>query len=186
MDKHLELGGNNMNTLDAIFSRKSVRAFTGDLTEEELGTLLKAACAAPVGRALFENVHLTVITKKDLLDKIDCAGAAILQNPSMHPLYNAPVFILVSAKLSGPNDNVGYSNCAGIVQNMALAAVELGLGSCHIWGAVRGINADPALLTELNLPEGFTPCCGLIVGKTEETYAVRDIPEDKIKIAFIK
>ena len=175
-----------MNTLEAIFSRKTVRAFTGDITEEQPRTLLKAAYAAPVGRALFENVHLTVITRKDLLDKIDRAGAAMMQNPSMHPLYGAPVFILVSAKLSGPNDNVGYSNCACIVQNMALAAVELGLGACHIWGAVRALASDEALLKEVNLPEGFTPCCGIIVGRTDEVYAPREIPENKIKTAFIK
>ena len=69
---------------------------------------------------------------------------------------------------------------------MALAAVELGLGACHIWGAVRAINADEALLKELSLPEGFAPCCGLIAGKTAETYAPREIPEGKIKTAFIR
>ena len=91
-----------MNTMEAIFSRKCVRSFTAAPTEEELSAVLKAAYAAPVGRAMYENVHLTVITNKDLLNKIDANGAAFFGNPAMHPLYNAPVFILVSARLSGP------------------------------------------------------------------------------------
>lgn len=176
-----------MNTLDAIFSRRSIRTFTGNITEEELQTVLKAAYAAPVGRAMYENVHLTVITNRELLDKIDSNAASLFYNPEKpHPLFNAPAYILVSAKLSGSNDNVAFSNCACIVQNMALAAVELGLGACHIWGAVRALASDEALLKEVNLPEGFTPCCGIIVGRTDEVYAPREIPENKIKTAFIK
>ena len=37
-----------MNTLDAIFARKSVRNFCGAPSAEELNTVLKAAYAAPV------------------------------------------------------------------------------------------------------------------------------------------
>lgn len=174
-----------MTTLDAIFSRKSVRSFSGPLTKAELNTVLQAAYAAPVGRALYENVHLTVITNDALISKINEAAIAFFGNPNMDPLHDAPVFILVSAKLSGPADNVGYSNCACIVENMALAAVELGLGSCHIWGATAALNQNPQLVAELNLPEGFIPCCGIIMGKTEEVYAPRDITA-RIATAYIK
>lgn len=174
-----------MNTLETIFSRKSVRSFTGPVSEEELNTLLKSAYASPVGRALYDNVHLTVITKADLLGKIDTNAAAFFQNPAMHPLYNAPMYILVSAKLANPADNVGFSNCATIVENMALAAVALGLGACHIWGATMALSRNEELVKELYLPEGFIPCCGLIVGKTDEAYTERAIPAHKIHTNFI-
>ena len=175
-----------MNTLETIFSRKSVRSFNGPLTEEELATILKAAYAAPVGRAMYENVHLTVITNKELLGKIDTNAAAFFGNPAMHPLYNSPMYILVSAKLANPADNVGFSNCATIVESMALAAVELGLGACHIWGATIALNQNKELVSELNLPEGFTPCCGIILGHTDETYAEREIADNRIITAYIK
>jgi len=176
-----------MNTLDAIFSRRSIRTFTGNITEEELRTVLKAAYAAPVGRAMYENVHLTVITNRELLDKIDSNAASLFYNPEKpHPLFNAPAYILVSAKLSGSNDNVAFSNCACIVQNMVLAAVELGLGVCHIWGATAALNQNAELLKELNLPEGFTPCCGIVVGQTAEVYTKRDIPDGRIQTDFIR
>jgi len=175
-----------MNTLESIFSRKSVRSFTGKPTEDELKTILKAAYASPIGRAKYENVHLTVITNQELLDKIDTNAAAFFRNPEIHPMYNAHVYIVVSAKLANPADNVGYSNCATIVENMALAAVELGLGACHIWGATAALSHNEELLKQLNLPEGFTPCCGIILGKTEEVYTEREIPENRIQTAYIR
>ena len=175
-----------MNTLQTIYSRKSVRGFTGDITQEQLDTLLKTAYAAPIGRALYDTVHLTVIKNKDLINRIDANGAAFFGDSSMKPLYGADTYIVVSAKLQPDYNNVGFSNCAIVVQNMALAAVELGLGACHIWGASVALSKNDELVKELKLPEGFTPCCGLIVGQTDEVYVERDIPEGRIQTAYIK
>ena len=175
-----------MTTLEAIFSRKSVRSFNAPLTEEELATILKSAYAAPIGRAMYQNVHLTVITKKELLQKINANAVDFFKNPDMNPLYDAPMYILISAKLNSPADNVGFSNCATIVENIALAATELGIGACHIWGATIGLSQNSALVAELGLPDGFTPCCGVILGHTDEVYTEREIPENRIETAFIK
>ncbi len=170
-----------MNTMETIFSRKSIREYIGTpISETQMQTILKAANAAPVGMGQYENVHLTVITDPDLLAKIDSAGAALMQRPDIHPLYGAPCFILVSAKITPGMENVSYSNAAMIIHNMALAATNLGVGSCYIWGAIAAINAQPELVQALNLPEGFTPCSGLIVGETDETYEEREIPSDRI------
>lgn len=175
-----------MNTLEAIYSRKSVRSFNGAVSEQELNTILKAANASPIGRALYETVHLTVITNKELLSKINNNAIKLFNNPMANPLYDAPVYILVSAKLASPSDNVGFSNCAIIAENMALAAVELGLGACHIWGTTIALSQNDELVAELNLPDGFTPCCGIVLGKTEESYSEREIPNDRIAVDFIK
>lgn len=175
-----------MNALETIFSRKSIRSFTGSVTKEELDTILKAANASPVGRAMYENVHLTVITNNTLLDTINHNAIAFFNNPAVNPLYDAPMYILVSAKLSGPADNVGFSNCATIAENMVLAAVELGLGACHIWGATMALSQSEELVKQLQLPEGFTPCCGIILGKTDEVYSQREIPCNRIAVDFIE
>ena len=82
--------------------------------------------------------------------------------------------------------NVNFSNAAILVQNMAIAATELGIGSCHIWGAVRSLTDNEELLNDLNLPEGMIPCCAIILGHTDETYTLRDIPDNKIKTYFIR
>lgn len=177
-----------MNTMETICSRKTIRSFTGEnITEEEMRIIIKAANAAPVGMGAFETMHLTVITNKELLEKIDAAGAKMFNKPDMHPLYGAPVLVLVSSSgVTPPMENVAFSNAAIMAHNMALAAVELGVGACYIWGAVMALSADSELLAQLNLPEGFVPCCAVALGKTDCEYELRDIPENKIAKTFIK
>lgn len=177
-----------MNTMQAICSRRSIRSFTGEqITPEELATVLRAANAAPVGMGRYEDVHLTVITSPETLAMIDRAGAEMFGKPDMHPLYGAPMLILVSAKV--PNDpgmqNVSYSNAAIIVQNMALAATELGIGACHIWGAVMALRTNPNAAQALSLPDGFTPCSALALGKTDTPSPERHIPEGRIGMNLI-
>lgn len=171
-----------MNTFDTLFSRRSVRSYTGEpASESDLETILKAADASPIAMGKYEVMHLTVIQNRELLDKIDAAGAKFFQNPDMHPLYHAPALILVSTKKPEKNmENVAYSNAAIIVENMAIAATALNLGACHIWGAVAALSSDGELVSKLGLPEGYVPCCGLTVGKTDEAYSEREIPSDRI------
>lgn len=171
-----------MNTMEAICSRRSVRSYTGEpVTAEELNAILKAANAAPVGMGQYQSMHLTVITNKALLEKMEKATATLFGKPGMHPLYNAPTLVLVSTKKPEPGmENVAYSNAAIMVHNMALAATELGVGHCDIWGAIAAASHDPEILAGLNLPEDFVPCCGICLGKTTETYELREIPADRV------
>lgn len=177
-----------MNTLEALYSRHSVRTYTGQqLTEEELAEILKAANAAPVGMGKYETLHLTVIQNPDLLKEIDAAAAAFFQQPQLHPLYGAPTLVLVSAKIPPEGmGNIPYSNTATVVQNMALAATELDVGVCHIWGAVFALAGSQDLLKKLSLPEGFAPCCAAALGKTAETYTQRDIHAERIAVTVLK
>lgn len=176
-----------MNVLDAIKSRKSIRNFSGEqISDEQLQSILTAAQAAPVGMAAYESLILTVITNKKLLEKIDKNAQASFGRDG-DVLYGAPMLIVVSTKLTGtPRDNVAYSNAAGIVENMALEAVELGVGACHIWGAIGALNQNAELLKQLNLPEGFTPVCAVALGKTQEKYTLREIPQDRIVVNSLK
>lgn len=178
-----------MNMMDTICKRKSVRSYTGEqITEEQLNTILKAANAAPVGMGQYEDVHLTVITNATLLGKINAAGAAMFGKPDANVLYGAPMLIVVSAKMPSVKtmENVTYSNAAIITQNMALAATELGVGTCHIWGATIALANTPELCRELALPEGFVPCCAVALGKTEYVYEQREIPMERIAKNVIK
>ena len=60
---------------------------------------------------------------------------------------------------------------------MALEAVDIGLGVCHIWGAIIAMNGNKDLLSKLELPERFAPCCTICIGKTDEKYEAREIPK---------
>ena len=177
-----------MTTMETICSRKSVRSYTGEnITVEELNLILKAANASPVGMGQFESLHLTVITNKELLAKIEASAAAMFGKPDMHPLYGAPTLILVSSRKPAPGmENVAFSNAAIMAHSMALAATELGVGNCYIWGATAAMSRNDEILAQLGLPEGFIPCCSMCFGKTEELYKIREIPEDKISSTFIE
>ncbi|MCD8326853.1 MAG: nitroreductase family protein [Lachnospiraceae bacterium] len=173
-----------MNTLEAIARRKSICSYTGErISEEEMAAILKAANEAPVGMGKYDSLHLTRVENEEMLKELDGAAAKLFGRPGIHPLYGAPTLILVSSKSqNGSLSNVEYSNAAIVAHNMALAATELGVGVCHIWGAVAALNADPELVEKLSLPEGFVPCCGVILGKTEQAYEERTSREGHIGI----
>ncbi|WP_099468515.1 nitroreductase family protein [Konateibacter massiliensis] len=177
-----------METFDTIFSRKSVRSYTGkQVSQEELDKVLKAANASPVAMAQYENMHITVIQNEELLQEIEECAANTFQKPGMKPLYNAPTLIVLSSVApKPPKENALYSNAAIMAHNMALAATDLNLGSCYIWGAFAAVNQNPDLVKKLNLPEGFVPCCGITLGETTEKYEERDIPAERFKTNYIK
>lgn len=171
-----------MDTLETLYSRRSVRGYTGEPpTERELAVLLQAANAAPIARGRYETVHLTVIRDPALLAQIDRNAAAFFGDPAGKPLYGAPMLIVISAEKPAPGgENVTYSNAAIVAHNICLAAVELGLGQCCIWGAIAALSKNDALVQALAQPQGFVPCCAVSVGKTAEVYARRDIPTGRI------
>ena len=171
-----------MDFIDGLFSRKSIRSYTGEMiSDKALRTILKAANASPVAKARYDTLHLTVISNPELLNKIDKLTAEYLGSPKAHPLYGAPLFIIVSFKENnGMVDNVNYSDAAIVAHNMALAAMTLNIGTCLIWGAIRAVNECPEILAELNLPEGFKPSCAIILGATEDSYSLREIPDNRI------
>lgn len=177
-----------MTMMETICARKSVRSFTGEIpTADQMNQILKAANAAPVGMAQYDGVHLTVITNKELLDRIDAAAAAMFGKPDAHPIYHAPMLIVVSTRKTAPMmENVAHSNAAIIVHNMALAAAELGVGACYIWGATAAMTMNPELIQTLNLPENFSISCALALGQTNEQYTQREIPMDRIACRYLK
>ncbi len=177
-----------MNTFDALFSRRTIRNYTGeDISESELEMILKAAYAAPIGRARYDTLCITVVKNKDYLAALDRATATAFGDPEKHPLYGAPTLIIISSVINpAPQDNVNYSNAAIVAENIALAATELGVGVCHIWGAVRVLNVTPELLSKLELPCSMVPCCAMALGKTDEKYALREIEHEKIKTVYMK
>ncbi len=172
-----------MEFFDTLYSRKTVRDYTGEpITDAQLAEILKAAQAAPIGRKRYETLHMTVIRNKDFLDKWE---QKVFAETGRMPFYGAPTLVLISSVVDGaPLDNVNYSNAASMAQNMALAACAMGVGACHIWGAVRTLNESPELLAELTVPEGMRPVCSVIFGVTEETYEERDIPERIATVYF--
>lgn len=176
-----------MEFFQTLYSRKTVRSYNGDpITPAELSEILKAAYAAPIGRRRYDTLHLTVITNPAFLAEWERQVGIETGKEDAHPFYGAPTVVLISSVVDeDPYGNVNYSNAASIAQNMALAACNLGVGACHIWGAVRTLNNCPDLLCRLPIPEGMKPVCSVALGHTDEVYTLREIPE-RFETAYLK
>ena len=175
-----------MDVFEAINKRKSFRKYSGDVTEEEIEKILLAGEYSPVGRAMYDTLQITVVKNKELMEKINAWSADFFKSNNHEPLYGAPVYFVVSTKLKEGDNNVPYSNAATVVENMALEAVNLNLGTCHIWGATAALAKNATLVKELDIPEDFTPVCGLVVGMIDEEYVERNLPKDRIKVNYVK
>lgn len=164
-------------------TRKSIRSFTGEgISEESLNKILHAANVSPVGLGKYDSIHLTVVRDKAILSEIERTTAAVFKADDRSFLYNAPELVIVSTSAT---DNVGCSNAAIIAHSMALAAVNEGIGVCHIWGCIMALSTNADLMKKISIPEGFTPTCAVALGKTNDTYTKRKIPENRIQINYI-
>ena len=82
-----------MNTFDNIFSRKSIRTYNGkNITEEELGLIIKPAHAAPDGRARFDSLHITVISNREHLPEgmVPCCAITLGYTDEKYELRDTP------------------------------------------------------------------------------------------------
>ena len=163
-----------MELSETLNRRRSIRSYTGQMADAaQLEAILAAAYEAPVGMGRYEGIHLTVVTRRSLLAAIDAAAARMFGKPDAHPLYGAPMLVVVSSDQGG---NVASANVAAVIQNMSLAAVDQGVGSCYIYGATRALAQDADLLAQLDLPEGFAPLGSIVLGQTDEKYEPRQVP----------
>lgn len=166
-----------MDFLETISRRKSTRSYKKEqISMEELRTILKVGSAAPVGYGAYDSVHMTAIRNLDLLKRISKCTAEAFKMPGMSPFYGAPTAVIVSAKKS-ETANIEYANVACIVENMSLAATDLGLGSVYLWGFILALNLNEDLLNELNLPEGFVPISAIALGYPTEELTEKELTQ---------
>jgi nitroreductase len=176
-----------MELMKAIAIRKSTRSFKPDqISSEALDTILKAGCAAPVGMRAYNTVHITVIQNPDLLNKITEVTREVFGNPKMNPMYNAPTLILVSGKPNEKAPAIQLANASCIIENMSLAATDMGLGSVYLLGLITAISDNKELLKELNLPDGFVPAAAMSLGYPTEPLTEEKELKQTIEVNIIK
>jgi len=172
-----------MNIEDAIFKRKSIRAYLDKpVSTEDLEKIVEAGRWAPNAGPF----QMSVIRNSELLKKINDRTHNNMLNsdneflrqraslPGYQPLYGAPVGII----LSGP-DNTPFPvhNTMLAAENMLLAATGLGLGSCFIFSITSALNGakNRDLAEEAGIPSGYSAQCAVIVGHAA--------PENKFSVA---
>ena len=162
-----------MELFETIDKRFSNRKFLDkQISDEDLNKILKAGMQAPVGRGKYEDMHITVIQDKNLLNEIN--GLA-----DRSVFYNAPTLVIISAMDDG--HGLDKENSACVAMNMLLGATALGLGSIYLNLVIGLIKEHKEILDKLNLPEGFVPIVGVGLGFAEKSY----IKNHQINVDFM-
>lgn len=176
---HTKQGRFSMNTLEAIFSRKTIRSYTEQSIErEKLETIIRAGNQA----AIAGKLEFVVITNRNILDQIQKEAKAfflrsgveklvmLASNPNYEVLHNAPVGIaVVISDTTDPHaSKMNAENTGCAVQNMLIAATELGLGSCFAEsGSVAFTN--PTIKDAIGISNDKTVSAIVTLGYTENT-----------------
>lgn len=162
--------------------RRSTRAFTDEqLSEAEVSALLKAAMAAPTAMARFERIHLTVVQDPAVLEELNLLFQKAVGNPEAYPTYHAPTLIYVSNSTEDEEILAG-ANAGCVMENMLLAATDLGLSSVYLFGVSQALQGEPRVAELLRLPEGFRTVSAIAVGHSAQPLEPREIPADKIAV----
>lgn len=147
-----------MDTLEAIFTRRSVRNFTNKpISEADLHDLLKAGMQAPSAKNE-QPWHFIVIDRQDILHKI----------PEFHPhskmLLDAPLAILVCSDRKLEKKRASWlQDCSAATENILLAAHAKGLGA--VWlGIFPDSDRVSGMQTLLSLPKDIRPVALVAVG----------------------
>lgn len=147
-----------INTLEAIHTRRSIRAYQDKPIPEELVTeILRAAMAAP-SACNQQSWEFIVITDADIREKIPTVS------PFAQMVVGAPLAILVCGNLK-VETAPGYwvIDCAAAIQNLLLAAHSLGLGA--VWTGVYPREERVKGLAEMfDLPAHVMPHSLVVVG----------------------
>lgn len=164
-----------MDILEAIFTRRSIRSFTGEVIgEEDLKTIIRAGFAAPSAHN-FQPWHFMVIKNGETLEKI----AEFHTYGKMLPKAGCAV-VVCGDKEKQPEIGFLIEDCSAAIQNMLLAAHGLGYGA--VW---CGLHPIPQLVDDtvklLKLPENIIPVGVMPVGYIKNDRKVIDkFDESKI------
>lgn len=159
--------------------RVSARDFTDQkLTDEEVAEILDAANKAPIAMGEYDKCQLIVIRDKALLEEIseEYRKKAGVKHDA---LYGAPVMILFT---SSKETSAAFEDCGCVLENIALKATVMGLGSCYIRGAIQSLGNDATYLDSLDLANKFHPVSGIILGHSKKENPPKD---HKIRANFI-
>lgn len=113
--------------LNAIFSRRSIRAFTDKkIDEQTLETLLKAGMYAPSAMNT-QPWHFIVVRDKETMNKV------MKVHPYSKMLKTADVLLVVcSSQINDAQKKFFTQDLGACTENILLAAKSLGIGSCWL------------------------------------------------------
>jgi nitroreductase len=146
--------------LDVIYTRRSVRSFTGEaVAREDLMKILRAGMSAP-SAVNIQPWSFVAVTKRETLDELcdrlpyakmlDKAGTAIVVCgiPDKDAAYSGKYWVM---------------DCSAATENILLAAHALGLGA--VWTAVHPDEEKVANVRKiLSIPQNIIPLNVIPIG----------------------
>lgn len=179
-----------MDTLTAIATRRSTRVYKPEqISDSQLQTVLAAGWASPVGHGAYDELYISVVQNPKILENFAEYCGQAFGNPKYNPFYGAPTLIVISAKPKDDGQMVYIADVGCILENMQLAATDIGLGSVYLWALLNRIPQSPQFVASLELPECFKPVSALALGYPAKPLAKRsfaDIKPERIATKIIK
>ena len=176
-----------MDVLKAISERRSHRAYKQEqIPEEVLSAVLRAGLEAPSATNR-QPWHYSVVQDAELLQEVHDEAAKMLgkggsprfADPAFQMFYHAPTVIFIFGQKDFAWTQV---DCGIAVENMALAAEGLGIGSVILGlpkPAFKGEKADE-LRVRMECPEGYDFVIALALGYATDTKNPHDMREQNI------
>ncbi|MBN1865321.1 MAG: nitroreductase family protein [Victivallales bacterium] len=149
-----------MNSLDRIFARRSVRSYSPKvIPEETVVEILSAAMSAPTACDK-KTPEFIVLTEKEALATV----ASFLPNGGF--LAVAPLGIVVCGDMNRAHaGELSYmlQDCSAAIQNILLAVSMLGLGACWLGVHPRADRVEN-ITNYLSLPRHVVPVSVISIG----------------------
>jgi nitroreductase len=166
-----------VDIVEAIYNRRSVRAYTGQPIERTIvEALIKAATHAPSSMNEQPWAFVIIQDSKRLASWSERIKAYVLKrlkpdsplekyrdmisNPDYHVFHRAGTLIIICAKADAHN---GKEDCSLAAQNLMLAAYGMGLGTCPIGFARPWLN-QARIKRGLSIPDNYVPVFPVVVG----------------------
>ncbi|MDR3270273.1 MAG: nitroreductase family protein [Peptococcaceae bacterium] len=189
-----------LDTIEAILTRYSCRAFTDRMpSDEDLRIIARAAVASPSGvnRQLWRVI---VVKNKELIADLEAEGmknlAALPDLPNRGTYerilarggklyYNTPCLIVVPIAQAQPT-GAELFDCGIVAENIALAATALGINSliCGLSGFSFAGDKRVEFKRRLGFPDGYEIGIAVLLGYAVNSGGKPHEP-DVAKISYI-
>jgi nitroreductase len=176
-----------MEVLQAISNRRSHRVYKPDqISEEILNQILTAALQSPSARN-HQPWHFSVVQDSHLIQEVHDEAAKVMgkggssrfADPGFQIFYYAPTVIFIFGEKDFDWTSV---DCGIAVENIALAAEGLGVGSVILGLPKPAFKGDKAeeLRTKLQCPDGYDFVIAIALGYSTDMKEQHDLREEKI------
>ncbi len=181
------------DTINAILSRRSNRGFTDKpLSDVQMSLLKECALASPTARNM-QSWHFSFISNKKIISQVETETVRIIDSTADEAtkarinsrnrtiFYDAPLVVFIS---SDPSNKWSHIDAGIAVENLAIAAQSIGLGSVII--GMCGMAFEGEKKAELSdicgFPKGFEFSIAISIGQPNVSKESHEIGENKLTV----